>query len=780
MRNQTNNNRHSHCDVHEIDQSKFDDSVQFEDYDSITIQFRTQLRHSNVMFDEISRTLALQRVLTDVHVKAIGNKQSNWLKCRFKIDSGAFGNLMPLNMFKLLYNRLPSSISVNSAVGLFDYNKKEIKQLGTCYVCIRFRSAVKQVHFYVIPDRLKPIIGVSDALALGLTLFHCLIYNDWQSDSHIDSVLSNNHVSGTSNGTSVGTGTGTGNGNGTHNGTDTSTRGSNGMGSSTHKGTDTLNYNTGNINNGHGTSMVHTVPGMLTKQSILTHPKYLHLFSGIGRFQCKPVHITVKSHSTPIQKPPRWVPIAMKDKFKQELDSMETQGIISKYDGHNASPEWLNSFVIVKIPNGSLHICLDPTDLNKDIVRPVCNSQTIDDMVHKLKDAKYFTVFDTSKGFFHVPLDAESKVLTAMLTSFGIYVYNVLAVGLSNTTDVFETCIREVLQGLKGCTNIADDILAYGSMCEDFKTNVLAFLDCCVQEDMHLNPDKVKLDCPEVPFFRNLLSKDGLSPDNGKVQQWPTPMNQTELQSFLGTVNYFNHFLAFLSDLCTPLQALFKKGTEFVWTTVHQHMFDQIKLHVSNDVKLQFYDANKPLYIEVDTSKKGIGAVMLQGDSTVPNTAKSDEIPMNLRPISYASKTLLSTESNYSNIECELLGLLFSITHFKHFTYGRLVHVITDHKPLVSLFRKSLVDSSPRLTRMLIQLLDSTLDVRYQPAAQMHLSDAVSRLLMHDSNTGSTIKNLDISVHAIEELRGFNSFSSKNSSAYLMGSCSAAINTAHK
>ena len=534
LRDQTNNNRLSHHDVHKIDQSKFDDSVQIEDYDydSITIQFRTQLRHSNVMFDEISSTPALQRVLTNVHRKAIGiGSQSSWLKHRFKIDSGACGNLMPLNMFKLLYNQLPSSTSVNSAVLLLDYNKKEIKQLSTCYVCIRFRSTVKRVHFYVVPDRLKPIIGVSDALALGLISFHCPIYNDWQSDSHIDSVL-NSHVNGTGNGTSVGTGTGTGNGNGIGNGTDTCTRGSNGMGSGTHKGTDMANYDTGNISNSHGTSMVHTMPGTLTKHSILTHPKYSHLFSRIDRFQCKPVHIKVKPHSTPVQKPPRWVPIAMSDKFKQELDSMEAQGTISKYDGRNASPEWLSSFVIVKKPNDSLRICLDPTDLNKDIVRPVCNSQTIDDMVHKLKDARYFTIFYTNKGFFQVPLDAESKVLTAMLTPFRIYVYNILAMGLSNATDVFETCIYEVLQGLKGCTNIADDVLVYGSTYEDFKTNVLAFLDHCVREDMHLNPDKVKLDCPEVPFFRNILSKDGLSPDTRKVeliQQWPTPKNEMEL-----------------------------------------------------------------------------------------------------------------------------------------------------------------------------------------------------------------------------------------------------------
>ena len=79
-------------------------------------------------------------------------------------------------------------------------------------------------------------------------------------------------------------------------------------------------------------------------------------------------------------------------------------------------------------------------------------------------------------------------------------------------------------------------------------------------------------------------------------------------------------------------------------------------------MKLQFYDASKPLYIEVDTSKKGIGAMMLQQDSIVPNIVKSNEVLMNLRPISYASKTLLSTESNYLNIECELLGVLFAVT----------------------------------------------------------------------------------------------------------------------
>ena len=292
------------------------------------------------MFGEISSTPSLHRVLTDVHVKPIGINQSYWTKQRFKIDSGACGNLMALSMYKSLYNCVPSSTTVNSAVHLLDYNKHEIKQLGTCVVSVKYRSRVKQVPFYVVSDQLKPIIGVGDALALRLTSFHCPIFADWQSHlvNSVDSIHSN-------------------------------------------------------------------------ADSTVCHFKYASLFSGIGHFRCSPVYITMRENALPVQKPPRRVPVTKKDKFKQELDAMESQGIISKYDGCNISPEWLNSFVIVKKPNGSLHLCLDPTDLKKEIIRPVCNSQTMDDVVHRLKGAKFFPVFNSSKGFFQIPLDQESKLL---------------------------------------------------------------------------------------------------------------------------------------------------------------------------------------------------------------------------------------------------------------------------------------------------------------------------------------------------------------------------------
>ena len=108
---------------------------------------------------------------------------------------------------------------------------------------------------------------------------------------------------------------------------------------------------------------------------------------------------------------------------------------------------------------------------------------------------------------------------------------------------------------------------------------------------MHLNSDKIHIDCESIPFLGNVLSKEGLRPDNSKVElikNCPVPTNQKELQSFMGTVNYLSRFLAFLSDLRALLQSLLRKYVEWIWTSSHQQAFDILKEHVSNDVKLQF------------------------------------------------------------------------------------------------------------------------------------------------------------------------------------------------
>ena len=106
-----------------------------------------------------------------------------------------------------------------------------------------------------------------------------------------------------------------------------------------------------------------------------------------------------------------------------------------------------------------------------------------------------------------------------------------------------------------------------------------------------------------------------------------------------------------------------------------------------------------------------------------------------------------------------MLGVVFAVTHFKHFTYGRPVTIISDHKPLVSLFKKSLTISPPHLSRMLLQILDYDLNIVYQEGSKMYLSDAISQLSIHKLDKGSTLPGMDITVHEVESCTNFSSVS---------------------
>ena len=105
-------------------------------------------------------------------------------------------------------------------------------------------------------------------------------------------------------------------------------------------------------------------------------------------------------------------------------------------------------------------------------------------------------MLDSTKSFFHIPLDKASKKPMSMLTPVGIFVYNVLAMGLSNATDIFEKCIREIVKGLNGVVSIVDDVLVFGVGKENFQNKVIAFLDRCVERDLHINLDKIQIDVP--------------------------------------------------------------------------------------------------------------------------------------------------------------------------------------------------------------------------------------------------------------------------------------------
>ena len=125
--------------------------------------------------------------------------------------------------------------------------------------------------------------------------------------------------------------------------------------------------------------------------------------------------------------PCQLIPVHLKECFKQEIDKMLKAGVLKPV--HKATP-WINSFVLVegkyKLANVKLRICLDPTNLNKVIVREPYYFKTPKHIAHLLVDACIMTVCDCKKGYWHQQLDEGSSFLTTFNTELGRFRYTVM------------------------------------------------------------------------------------------------------------------------------------------------------------------------------------------------------------------------------------------------------------------------------------------------------------------------------------------------------------------
>ena len=134
--------------------------------------------------------------------------------------------------------------SIDHRVCLIAYNKEVFMQYGCCMIKVTYNGKTMSLPFYIVKSKFKPIIGLDTSSKLGLLTINCPIHQSWTSSSP-----TNTSFDAVSGDTSVG-----------------------------------------------------KVPNTLTKEWIVDHPKYRHLFKGIGRFKCDPLHITLFKDAVAVQK----------------------------------------------------------------------------------------------------------------------------------------------------------------------------------------------------------------------------------------------------------------------------------------------------------------------------------------------------------------------------------------------------------------------------------------------------------------------------------------------
>ena len=201
----------------------------------------------------------------------------------------------------------------------------------------------------------------------------------------------------------------------------------------------------------------------------------------------------------------------------------------------------------------------------------------------------------------------------------------------------------------------------------------------------------------------------------------PTPKNISTLKSFLASVQFYSKFLPpYFSEITEPLYKLTRKGQQWKWGEEESTSFKKIKRLLCTETVLAHYDPSLPLGLSCDASECGIGAVLFH------RFADGSE-----RPILNISKILSATQRRYSQIQKEALSLVYALKKFHQFLYGRKFIVVTDHKPLVTLFapdKGTPAMAANRLARWALLVHQYDYTVEYRRSKDHGNADALSRL----------------------------------------------------
>ena len=413
----------------------------------------------------------------------------------------------------------------------------------------------------------------------------------------------------------------------------------------------------------------------------------------------------------------RKVSIESKEAIDKEMDYLIEEEIIME----QVEPTpWVSSVTFPRKPNGEVRVCLDPSNLNKAIIREHHKPMTVEEIAHELAGATVYTKADALKAFLQIHLMHKASLLTTFNSHRGRLQFLWMPFGAKMSQDMFQLWMDAILKQCPGVIGIHDDMVIFGVDQQDHDANLINLLNICQKEGLVLNSKKLELRRERVTFFGAEYSAQGMYPDPKKVQgitEMTAPTDKQQLQSFLGMVNYMGTFIPNLSHHTEPLRAMLKKDNVFYWEEQQTQSFQQVKTLIvkANTTLLRYYDRNLPVTVQADASLRGLGACLIQQQ-------KGKD-----QPIAFASKSLTDAETRYANIERELLAIVFACLLRRSFVAE------SDHKPLEMIAMKNLANVPPHLQRMLLQLQRYDVTIKYRPGKEMQLPDALTRCLARAS-----------------------------------------------
>lgn len=428
------------------------------------------------------------------------------------------------------------------------------------------------------------------------------------------------------------------------------------------------------------------------------------------------------------------VSYAARKQIDAAIDELLSEGIITPVK----TADFACPIIAVPKPNGKMRICgnykLTANKLLKVEQYPL---PTLEDLLQELEGGVKFTKLDLSHAYHQIELDAEARKFTTINTHRGLFEYSRLPFGIASAPAMFQRTMESLLADIPMCKPYLDDIIISGKTDEEHMRNLEAVLSRLESNGLRLKKEKCALMKDSVDYLGHRLDKNGLSPLQDKldaIRQAERPVNQSQLQAYLGLLGYYRKFIPNLSQEIAPLTEMLKAeyrsnsggkrsskpDPKFQWGKKQEQAFQRSKRFLQTDSVLTHYDPSKPILLQTDASPYGLGAVI----SHVEPDGQE-------RPIAFASRTLKPSEVNYAQYEKESLSIIFGLKKFHKQLHGRSFTIVTDHKPLMGLFgdhKPASPMASARVARWHMILSAYNYKIIHKEGKKHQNADALSRL----------------------------------------------------
>ncbi|XP_043478167.1 uncharacterized protein K02A2.6-like [Leptopilina heterotoma] len=441
----------------------------------------------------------------------------------------------------------------------------------------------------------------------------------------------------------------------------------------------------------------------------------------LGKYNVSKLKLHLKDNVEPVFCKPRPVPYALKVRLEDELDRLQRLEVLKLVE----HADWATPIVPILKNNGEVRICGDYKITVNPCLKidrhPIPRTQ---DLLATLSHGTVFSKLDLSFAYLQVELDESSRPLTTITTHKGLFEYNRLNFGISSAPGLFQREMEKLLSGIEGAVGFFDDFIVLGSTREEHDSRLKEVLRRIRDSGLKLGRDKCEFAKDNVKFLGYELGKKGISASQDKVKailKIKEPTNVTELQSFIGIMNYYSKFIRNYASMMYPLYKLLKKDQKWNWDRESDRAFQSAKKSLMSSEVLMPYDTRLPVKITTDASPYGLGAVLvhvLEGNVE--------------RPVAFASRTLTKAESGYSQLDREALGVVEGVKSFHQFVYGRHFILETDHKPLIYIFgeKKGLPQmAASRVQRWGVFLSGYDYEIKFLKGKNNQSADFLSRYM---------------------------------------------------